>query len=57
MNEKQIQVLIQIRERLMLQLSMISRLIDYWMDECHGKPNLELLESKEDKEDGESEGD
>ena len=50
MDEKQIQILIGIRERLMIQLMMVSRLIDYWINECHGKANIELLTEEQIEE-------
>ena len=49
MDEQQIQVLIQIRERLMIQLAMVSRLIDYYVKEVHGKPSVELLTAEQIK--------
>lgn len=51
MTPKQFNSLIQIRERLLTQLMMVSRLIDYYLAHCVGKPTI-LLEEKEDEEDG-----
>lgn len=44
-------MLVGIRERLMIQLMMVSRLIDYYLQHCQNQPTIELRQLSEEQVD------
>lgn len=51
MDKHQFQMLIGIRERLMIQLMMVTRLIDYYLAHCQNQPTIELRQLSDVQED------